>query len=592
MQIMRGSKFFAFSQQNFLRQERIQASRGIIFDRNGTILVDNYPSFDVVITPQFLPKESEDSVIKLLSKLLQMEGEEIRKKLDKAKDAPRFQSVLVKSEITQDEVGLVKGRNLDLPGVDVQMMMKRSFLFNDVGGSLLGFVGEVNKNELNKYNKFAVPSYSQGDIIGKAGVELQFESTLRGIDGAAYIEVDAFGRQKLPGEEVLLGRSASKEAIPGNNLILTIDQQLQNSANEAFGNKIGSLVALDPNSGEILAMISRPSYNPTEFSRGIDPDRWSSLMNDPNDPLRNKAVQNHYPPGSAYKPFVLFSALERGVVNQNTTYFCPGHFEFGTRRYHCWKREGGHGVVNVEKGMAESCDVFFYRAGLATGIDEMGEIIKRFGLGSKTGVDLPNEQPGLIPTKGWKEQKLHKPWWPGETLSQSIGQGYVLATPLQLAVGFAAIANGGKVFKPSILKRVEHTDGTILKEFLPEVVRDNIISEPYLKIVQDGLHSVVNKPGGTAYWTVRGQGLDIAGKTGTVQVLRMSQVGKPVKCEESEFRFRDHGWFVGYAPANNPKIVVAAIAEHSCHGSSGAGPIVKAVIAKYLQGGVTKEVSK
>ena len=486
--------------------------------------------------------------------------------------------VLIKGEVSQDEVGLIKSKNLDLPGVDVQMMMKRTYLSQDVGGSLLGFVGEVNQDELAQYNRHAVPGYSRGDIIGKSGIELQFESTIRGIDGAAYIEVDAFGRQKLPGEEVLLGRSTSKGAIAGNNLVLTIDQELQNTAYKAFGNKIGSLVALDPNSGEILAMVSRPSFNPTEFSRGIDQAKWSALINDPFDPLRNKAVQNHYPPGSTYKPFVLLAALEKGVVNQNTTFFCPGYYEFGTRRFRCWRREHGHGVVDVDKAIVQSCDVFFYRAGLATGIDEMADVIKSLGLGSKTGVNLPSEQPGLIPSKAWKENRFQTPWWPGETLSQSIGQGYVLTTPLQLAVGFATIANGGTVYRPNILKRVEQSDGIILKEFSPERIRVNDIPEPHLKIIKDGLYGVVNKQGGTAYWTVRTKGLDIAGKTGTVQVLRMSQTGEPQKCEESEFRFRDHGWVVGYAPADNPKIVVAAIAEHSCHCSSGAGPIVKTVI--------------
>ena len=590
LQIMRGTKFYKFSEQNFLKQEKIVAPRGMVFDRNGTILVDNYPSFDVIITPQFLPMDDFDKIVEMLSRFINLSPDDIRFKLAKAKNAPRFQPVVIKSDVTQDEVGLIKSHSLELLGVDILPTVKRTYLTKEVGASLLGYLGEINQKELDRLNKTAVPPYEPGDMIGKGGIEIQFETILRGIDGAEYTEVDAFGRRKLPGEEILLGRISEKPDVPGNNLVLTIDQQLQNIAYEAFGDKIGALVALDPNTGEILSMVSKPSFNPTDFSRGVDPEIWKELLADPYDPLRNKAIQNHYPPGSAYKPLVLLAGLQNGSVTLGTTVFCPGGMQFGKRFYRCWKKEG-HGTVNVDKSIAESCDVFYYRAGISMGIDPMSEKIMEFGLGKKTGVDLPGEVEGLIPTKEWKEQRLGKPWLPGETLSQSIGQGYVLVTPIQLAASFGGIANGGKIFKPNIIKTIESPEGEVLQKIEPTLVRQVSIPEPFMKATQEALFDVVNKPGGTAYWTVRVPGLDIAGKTGTVQVIRMpSERGR--KCEETEFRFRDHGWFVGYAPIDDPKIVVAAIVEHGCHGSSGAGPIVKAVISKYLEGKISPEKAR
>ncbi|MFC2074888.1 penicillin-binding protein 2 [Bdellovibrionota bacterium] len=582
LQVMQGVRFYSFSQQNFLKQEKIQAPRGMIYDRNGLTLVDNYPSFDVVITPQFLPRDQVDQTIQLLGRLIGLTPDEIRIKLTKAKRAPRFQPVVIKTDINKDEVGLVESHSLDLPGVDIQQIIKRTYLFKEVGASLFGYIGEINQKELDRFNKNTPVPYLPGDFVGKAGIEVQFEKILRGIDGATYSEVDAFGRRKLPGEESLVGATIEKPANPGDNLVLTIDQDLQNTAYEAFGEKIGALVALDPNNGEVLAMVSRPSFDSTEFSRGIDPEDWKNLIADPYDPLRNKAIQNHYPPGSTYKTFTLLSGLQSGAITLGTKFKCSGSMVYGRRRYHCWKKEG-HGIVGVNKSIAESCDVFYYRTGIATGVDGMAEYATAFGLGQETGIELPGEETGLIPTKAWKERRFGKPWIPGETLSQAIGQGFVLVTPLQLALSYSAIANNGTLYKPQIIKRVESPEGDILSETKPDIIKKLEIPDPYLKATQEALFSAVNQPRGTGYWTVRSPKIKIAGKTGTVQVIRLGATDVYKKCEEMEFRFRHHGWFVGYAPADNPQIVVAALAEHSCHGSSGAGPIVKQVILKYLE---------
>ena len=583
LQILAGDRMRLYSEENRIKRVKISAPRGMIFDRNRTLLIDNRPAFDLEIIPQYLRESRQTKqVIARLSRIIKIPETEIQATLDKARTQPTFMPVKIKTSLTRDETAEIELWKIDMPGVEIREEIKRTNVYGEVASHLLGYISEVSALELPQLNRNG-PRYKLGDPIGKYGLEQRMEDTLRGVDGEELKEVDALGRIKLDrGRGRVLDAVMNKPAVPGKNLILTIDQDVQKAAVQAFGDKVGAVVALDPRNGEILAMLSRPSFDPTEFSRGISSQLWSKLLNNPNRPLRDKTIQDHYSPGSTFKVLTAIAGLEEGVIDEKTTFSCAGNMRVGNRVYHCWSKHG-HGNVDVVTAITRSCDVFFYKLALKLkSVDDIAKWAKHLGIGEKTGINLAREVPGLIPTEDWKRRRYNEVWNTGETLSVAIGQSYVLTTALQLANAYAALGNGGTLWKPFVVKEIESYEGQVLKEFKPEILDNTTLKPKTVELVKQGLWGVTNSQGGTA-WAHRLPGMDFIGKTGTVQIMRMSADKLYGKCENWKFSERHNGIFVGFAPAKDPVIAVAVIGEHVCHGSSGAAPIAKAVVKTYLE---------
>lgn len=583
LQVLNGDKMRHYSEENRIKRVKVSSPRGMIFDRNRRLLIDNHPAFDLEIIPQYLNESKRSAeVISMISRLLKTPEKDIKDALEKNRSQPSFMPVKVKTDLTRDEVAVIESWKISMPGVQIAEEIKRTNIYGDVAAHLLGYIGEVNQVELPQFNKKG-NKYKLGDSVGKFGLEQKLEDTLRGVDGEELVEVDALGRTKLDkGRGRVLDQTQDKPAIPGKNLILTVDQDLQLAATQAFGDVAGSLVAIDPRSGEILAMISRPAFDPTSFSRGIPTALWNSLVNNSKRPLRDKTLQDHYAPGSVFKLVTAIAGLEEGVIDENTYIPCTGFIKLGNRRFHCHLRRG-HGNMNVVSAITQSCDTFFYRVSQKLkSVNDIAKWSNHLGLGKRTGISLAREVPGLIPTEEWKQTRYNQPWTAGETLSVAIGQGYVLTTILQLANMYASIANGGTQYRPYLVKEIESNDSQVLQAFKPEPADPTRLKPKTYELIKRGLWGVINSPHGTAYHQ-RLPGMDFVGKTGTAQVVRISADKIYNKCENMRYEDRHNGLFAGFAPADNPVIAVAVIAEHACHGSTGAAPIARAVIKTYLE---------
>lgn len=580
LQIYQGELFFKFSLDNRLRKEIIKAPRGMIFSRNSELLTHNIPRFDAIIIPQYL-KNKKYTLDKLAS-VLNMSVDEIKAVLKKNRTQARYRPITIKKNISLKEVSIIETENSKMPGVRVQTFISREYRDAEAGAHLLGYISEINQRQLPNYSKRDGYDYKLGDFIGQAGIEEKFDLELRGEDGFEFVEVDARGRMRRNiSANALFAEIQNQQASPGNNIRLTVDRDMQLAAFKALEEKVGSAVAVDINTGEVLAMVSRPAFDPTKFSKGITKEYWSTLVNDERNPLRDRSIQEHYAPGSTFKTFTAIAALEEKIVSAEQELKCGGTYRLGRRIYHDWRR-GGHGMTNVYKALRRSVDVYFYQIATQLDIDILAKYAKMFGFGEKTGISLSRETSGLIPTREWKKKRSGEDWQLGETLSCVIGQSYVLATPLQLAMAYAGIANGGTLYKPYLIKEIFSNNGEIMKEFKPEKVGEITVAKETLKAVQKGLYEVVNHPRGTAYW-YRGLGLEMAGKTGTAQVRSMSSKELFARCEDMPYKDRHHGIFVGYAPFDNPKVAVAAVVEHGCHGSSAAAPVVRDVLTTYMK---------
>lgn len=581
LQIYKGEQFYQFSLQNRLRKENIKAPRGMIFSRDNELLVHNVPRFDAVIIPQYLRNKKES--LEKLSVVLDMSVESIESVLERSRGQAYYRPVLIKRNISRAEVAVIETENSKMPGIFVQTFISRMYKDRDVGGHLLGYISEISQSQLPRFRKRDNYDYRLGDFIGQFGLEEQFDLYLRGDDGYEFMEVDARGRMKrhLGGTNDLFVGIENKAETPGHNIRLTVDRDLQLTAYSNLEGKVGSVVALDVNSGQVLAMVSRPSFDPTQFSKGLTRTYWDSLVNDEMNPLRDRTIQEHYAPGSTYKTITALAALEEGLIDTNEEIMCRGTFRLGRRVYHDWKKNG-HGMTDVYKSLRESVDVYFYKIATMLDIDVLAHYSRKLGLGRRTGIDLPRETTGLIPTKEWKKKRFGEEWQLGETLSCAIGQSYVLTTPLQLAMSYAAIGNGGTLYKPHVVKEIFSNSGEIIFKAEPEVLDKVEISEKSLKAIQRGLYEVVNKQGGTAWWH-RGRGIRMAGKTGTSQVRSMTPTELFSRCVEMPYRDRHHAIFVAYAPADNPQIAVAVVVEHGCSGSSAAAPVAKEVITTYMK---------
>lgn len=576
LQIIAGDELRRYSEANRLRKEKLLPARGIIYDRNGKVIVDNRASFDVVMLPQFYPYS--DIVNKRLAHALQVTDEDLMKRLKKAKRKQSFHAELLRADVSKDIIAAIEMDPDGFPGVYIEASIQRRYPYQEISSQVLGYVGEVDTADIKQNPK---ETLEPGDYIGKMGLEKAYDEFLRGANGAGFVEVDAQGRRRrAEAGEKLLGFEAQTEPVPGNNLQLTLDMDVSHAAAEAMKRRSfhGSVVALDPQSGEVFTMLNYPSYDPSLITgREVSGATWATLAEDKFRPLRNRAIQDHYPPGSTFKLFVALGGLMEKMVTTSSRVNCSGHVQMGSRRFHCWKR---HGPVDFFRSIKESCDSFYYKAGMDLGVDLMAKYARAFGLGSLTGIALPSETSGLIPDSEWKQKRFKDKWHPGENLSVAIGQGYVVATPLQLVTAYAAIGNKGFLYKPFIVKRIEGRTGEVIRDYRAELRRKIDIAPEVFDAVKEGLFEVMNEPGGTAYWH-RSQIVGVSGKTGTSQVRRFKEM-KEVKCEALPYEERHHGWFVGYAPRENPRIAVAVIGEHICHGSS-AAPVVREVVDAYFQ---------
>lgn len=578
LQIYHGKMFFNYSLENRLRKDVVRAPRGMIFSRNNALLTHNVPRFDAIITPQYF--DSPDEIIPQLAKVLDMPPDSIAKTLKKYQGQAKYIPVIIKKNISRREVAILETESSKYPGVSVETFISREYTDKDAGAHLLGYISEISQEKLPKLRERDKYDYKQGDFIGQSGIEQQYDLEIRGEDGYQFMEVDARGRARrhVTSGDLYSGID-NKQANPGKNIRLTIDRDVQLAAYHALDGKDGAAIALDIETGEVLAMVSRPAYDPANFSTGLTSNYWGELVMDEKHPLRDRTIQEHYSPGSTFKTLTAIAALEEGIIDENFKVNCSGVYHLGARPFHCWKKEG-HGSVDVYRSIKESCDVFYYTIGSKIDIDQIYKYATLFGMGQRLGIVLPRETTGLIPNKAWKQQRMKQEWQKGETLSCVIGQSFVEVTPLQLASFYATIANEGKLFRPHVVKEVFSNTGEVLKKFSPEVIHQFKLSKKTVDIIKQSLFNVVNTQGGTGY-SNRGVGIQMAGKTGTAQVMSFSADKIFNKCENQEYKYRHHGLFAAYAPASNPKIAVAAVIEHGCHGAA-AAVVAKQMISAYM----------
>jgi penicillin-binding protein 2 len=567
LQAIMGDEYRRLSLNNSIRLQNIDPPRGRIYDRNGDLLVDNRPSFDVNITLKDAAPLQQ--TLEKLSRYLQTPADILLSQIKRTRGASAYQPRLLKQDVGRDTLAAIEVNKFDLPGVSVDVNLRRHYIHERMAAHLIGYLSEISPTELKSGS---YPDCRSGDLIGKFGAEKGYENLLRGKRGGRQVEVSANG--------LVMRILKTVEAEPGDNVYLTTDQRLQHRTEMLLEGVVGAAVAIEPDTGQILALASSPSFDQNFFVGGITHEQWDSLISNPFRPMSNRAIQGEYPPGSTFKIVTALAGLEEGVIDDQTILNCPGYYRFGNRVYRCWKR-GGHGKVDIIKAVEESCDVFFYQVGARLGVDRLAWYAKAFGLGSPTGIFLDQEAHGLIPTAAWKKRRTGIPWQKGETLSIAIGQGFNLVTPLQMAVLVAAVGNGGRRYQPMILDRIQSADGEVLQKNEPRLIGKLPISPVNLDRVKLGLWKVVNGEHGTARGS-RLADIDLSGKTGTSQVVSRKE-DEALAEEDIPVHLRAHAWFVAYAPSEQPTIAVAVVVEHGEHGSGAAAPIAREMIKTYLR---------
>lgn len=568
LQVIRGDELMQRSENNSVRLRKIKPLRGLILDTNGQVLVDNQPSFDIIFVPT--RTRNTDDVAWKLRNILADRSLSLTSEIPSLGKKRWFPPVKLDKNISVEKLAVIETHTSDLPGVTVEIVPIRKYLSGEMTAHIIGYTGEVSPEDLKKD---ADSGFSVGDITGKDGLEKYLDQYLKGKSGAEQVEVNVLGK-----EIKVVGKI---EPVSGYNVVLTVDASLQKIAWEEMKDKAGAIAVIDPRNGDVLAMVSTPSFDPNLFNGGISIDDWEELSTDPSHPLGNRAISGQYPPGSTYKLFVAAAALEEGLITPETSFNCHGSFELGNRKYRCWNKHG-HGRVNLHRAIVESCDVYFYNLGKLVGVDKIAEYARAFGLGQITGIDLPREKSGLIPTSEWKLSRFKEAWQLGETLSIAIGQGFDLVTPIQLVNAYGALANGGTVYRPRIVKRIETADGRILKTFEPESKSTLPLSKETMDVLTRALWGVVNENGGTGH-ALRRKEADVSGKTGTAQVVGMPDDKTGSKRKIISAKFRDHALFVCFAPYKNPEIAIAVIAENAGHGGSAAAPIARKIIDTYFE---------
>ncbi len=563
LQVLKGDEFEAFSRDNRVRIERVPASRGRILDRYGRQMVVNRPSFDVYVLPKDVDDVSSLSVN--LSKALGEEPEKIERKITQASKKNRFKPALVAQDIDRDQLAYIEARRSSLPGLTIEVNNLRQYPLGILGASFLGYIGKVSEAEL-----LANPDLSNNGLVGKTGIEKTWEQSLRGKDGFTQKVTDALGREV--NSDLFQKDLVNRQSIPGNDIVLSVDIDLQKTAEEALGEEFGAIIVVNVKSGEVLALASKPSFDPADFVKGIDANTWTKLINDKNFPLVSRATQGLYAPGSVFKMVPSAAALKEGVIDPDALVHCPGYYRLGSHVYRCWKK-GGHGWMNMREAIVQSCDVYFYKLAEKLGIDRMSAYMKYFGFGSPTGIGI-EERAGVAPGREWKLERFRKPWYKGETIVSAIGQGYVSVTPLQVSMMTAAIANGGTLLTPKlVLKEVAFSGETKLNNVPPK--GEVPVGKEMLAFIRDAMTGVVNGPGGTGHGA-KLENVTVAGKTGTAQVISLDS-------QSADKAHMDHAWFTSFAPAEAPEIAVTVLVEHGGKGGAVAAPLAKKIIETYFQ---------
>jgi len=559
LQVIDSDKYGQMAEQNRVRSIPIIAPRGRMLDREGRVLVDNRPSFSVLLlrddpklVEQYLPAISDGLGISM---------DDLHEQLQNTRNLPKFQPIVIKPEASSADLDFIESHRSDVPVLEMLSVSRRRYLPNGFLAHATGYVGEASEQQIESSNSKLRP----GDVVGKSGLERQYNDILMGTDGMRRVIVNSVGKE--------VDHLSQQDPIPGKQITLSIDMDLQLVAEQSLGQRPGAVVALDPRSGEVLAMVSRPTPDPNDFAVRISGKEWKELNEDPLKPLLNRAIQAQLAPGSVFKIVTATAMLEDHEIPESFTTYCPGYATFFGRQYHCYvyyARSGAHahGAISLHEAILKSCDVFFYTVGMKMGIDRLSFWGDKFGLGHKTGIDLPSEEPGLMPSEEWVERVFHRKWYAGEAISVAIGQGAVTTTPLQLARLIGGIASGGVFKEPHMLKDVK------------DVPEERVtLSQHTIESVTDGMYGVINEPGGTG-GQLRLTGIDFSGKSGTAQVIgydKMSLVRKGTK-------FADNAWFVGYAPRRDPEICVAVLVQESGqHGGEAAGPVVRDIVKAYYE---------
>jgi len=569
LQIVDHAHFTTLSRDNRVKVEPLPPTRGLIYDRNGVILAQNLPTHSLEIIPERV--KDLDWTLQELGKIISISDND-RKRFDRLKSHQRrFESIPIRVQLSDEEVARFAVNRHLFPGVDIQAKLLRDYPLKDVTAHILGYVGRINKRELQTIDN---SSYSGTTHIGKNGIEKYYEETLHGKVGLQQVEINALGR--------VIRILESTPPVPGADLHLTLDSSLQRVAMEAFGEENGAAVAINPETGDILAMVSKPGFDPNLFVEGISSADYSALQNSEQKPLFNRAIRGQYPPGSTLKPFIGLGGLEYGIITATQKKYCPGFFQLPnhSHKYRDWKK-AGHGAVDLYDAISQSCDVYYYDLAHQMGIDKLSEYLAPFGFGQKTGVDITGELGGLLPSREWKRRNKNQPWYPGETLITGIGQGYFLTTPLQLASATATLASRGIRLRPRIVKSIRLNGEPDPRE-QPVTQQQQIArqSEPHWDSIVEAMLQVTEGLRGTAR-LIRNEHYRIAGKTGTAQVFTIKQEEKYEE-EKLEKKMRDHALFIAFAPAEEPRIAVAVIVENGGHGGSVAAPIAKAIMDHYL----------
>jgi len=549
-QIYKGQEYSRKATDNLVKQQSIYAPRGLIRDRDKTILAENKPAYGLAI----IREDSQDiqAALRQASQWTDAPLRELQESFQAGKERVKpFKRQLLISNIDYKTLAEIETHLMEWPEFRIVTLPLRSYPHGRVVSHILGYVAQADEAEL-KSN----PRLQLGDNVGKQGLELSFQRSLRGEKGLKQLEVNAQGRE--------LKSSIIKEPVPGKDLTLTIDLDLQRHAWEQLGNHTGAVVVLDPFCGDILALVSKPSYDNNLFVQGIDPAQWRHLLSDPKHPLQNRAIQSSYPPGSVFKLVVAPCALNNSTLSPQKELFCPGHYKLGRRVFHCWK-EGGHGWMDMREAIKQSCDVYFYKVGEELGVDAISRYARSNGFNARTGISLPNENPGLIPSREWKLKRFGRRWQGGETLNLSIGQGYTLVTPLQVGRYVAALVNGGFLLKPNLVLDAE-----------PKVQKKLPLTSEERDLVIQSMLAAVEEPHGTC-WRLRTQEATVGGKTGTAQVVKLKQEDRGKETEEIPYKHRDHAWMASFGQQGKETYVVVVLIEHGGHGSSAAGPVAKSV---------------
>ena len=574
LQVVQHEHYIQRAESNRISLVPTAPNRGLILDRNDQILAENYSAYTLEVIR--VQTHDLEATLAEVGKLIEITPGQLRRFRRLLTESHEFETVPLKSKLSDEEVAILAANRYRLPGIEVKARLFRNYQAGPGMAHVVGFIGRINDRDLNRLRESGREQNYKGSVhIGKTGLEQSYETLLHGRTGFDQMETDASGRAVR-----MLSRIPP---VPGKDLRLHLDLGLQAVAEHAFGDFLGGLVALDPNTGGVLALVSRPGFDPNLFIDGVDPDTWKELNESAERPMVNRALRGIYPPGSTIKPFMALAGLELGVRKPTDSIADPGYFSLPNSRHQFrdWKR-GGHGSVDLRKSIAQSCDIYYYRLAVDMGIDRMHDYLAKFGLGERSGIDLEGESPGLLPSRDWKQRRWKKAWYPGETVIAGIGQGYHLTTPLQLATATAMLANGGKRIEPRLVQAVRDPLSHVW-QLQPTVARGQVAITPaHLAAVREGMMDVM-RPGGTASAAAAGAPYTIAGKTGTAQVVGIKQ---GARYDESRVarQHRDHALFIAYAPAEDPKIAVAVMVENGGHGGSTAAPIARAVFDYYLTG--------